>query len=88
VTTRPAIFQRVFLPRFAFKAVVIGGGYATGRELAEFFLPSGPWGGLAGMLLAMSIWSLAWAMTFRFARSVAAQDSGLLGCSRAKALRM
>ena len=35
-------FQRFLLPAFAFKAVVIGGGYATGRELAEFFLPSGP----------------------------------------------
>jgi len=40
-------FQRFLLPGFAFKAVVIGGGYATGRELAEFFLPSGPWGGVA-----------------------------------------
>ena len=34
-------FQRFLLPGLAFKAVVIGGGYATGRELAEFFLPSG-----------------------------------------------
>jgi uncharacterized membrane protein YkvI len=40
-----SIFKRWCLPGFAFKAVVIGGGYATGRELAEFFLPSGPWGG-------------------------------------------
>ena len=47
-------FQRFLLPGFAFKAVVIGGGYATGRELAEFFLPSGPWGGIAAMVLAMS----------------------------------
>ena len=39
-------FQRYLLPGLAFKAVVIGGGYATGRELAEFFLPSGPRGGL------------------------------------------
>jgi uncharacterized membrane protein YkvI len=30
-------FQRFLPPGFAFKAVVIGGGYATGRELAEFF---------------------------------------------------
>ena len=42
-------FQRFLLPGFAFKAVVIGGGYATGRELAEFFMPSGPWGGVAAM---------------------------------------
>ena len=39
-------------PGLGFKAVVIGGGYATGRELAEFFLPSGPWGGLAAIALA------------------------------------
>ena len=42
-------FQRFLLPGLAFKAVVIGGGYATGRELAEFFLGSGPAGGLLGM---------------------------------------
>ena len=45
-TRPPSFFQRFLLPGLAFKAVVIGGGYATGRELAEFFLPSGPWGGL------------------------------------------
>ena len=60
-------FQRFLLPGFAFKAVVSGGGYATGRELAEFFLPSGPWGGLAGMVLAMIIWSTVCAVTFAFA---------------------
>jgi uncharacterized membrane protein YkvI len=57
-------FQRYLLPGFAFKAVVIGGGYATGRELAEFFLPSGPQGGLLAILLAMAIWSLVCAVTF------------------------
>ncbi|MDB5705299.1 MAG: hypothetical protein JWN66_2415 [Sphingomonas bacterium] len=67
-------FQRFLLPGFAFKAVVIGGGYATGRELAEFFLPSGPWGGLAAMLLAMVIWSLVCAVTFTFARATRAYD--------------
>jgi uncharacterized membrane protein YkvI len=29
--------------------MVIGGGYATARESAEFFLPSGPWGGPLGV---------------------------------------
>src|SRR3984885_13107746 len=57
-------FQRYLLPGLAFKAVVIGGGYATGRELAEFFLPSGPQGGLLAILLAMAIWSLVCAVTF------------------------
>ena len=68
-TSSSSWFQRFLLPGFAFKAVVIGGGYATGRELAEFFLPSGPWGGLAGMLLAMVIWSSACVITFVLARS-------------------
>jgi uncharacterized membrane protein YkvI len=70
----PTWFQRFLLPGFAFKAVVIGGGYATGRELAEFFLPSGPWGGLAGMLLATVLWSVIAAATFAFARTVGAFD--------------
>ena len=69
-------FQRWFLPGFAFKAVVIGGGYATGRELAEFFLPSGPLGGVLGMLLAMVVWSAIAAITFVYARQVAAYDYG------------
>ena len=67
-------FQRLLLPGFAFKAVVIGGGYATGRELAEFFLPSGPWGGLASMLLATLIWSAVTVLTFLYARAVGALD--------------
>lgn len=70
----PSRFQRFLLPGFAFKAVVIGGGYATGRELAEFFMPSGPRGGVFGMLLAMAIWSLVCATTFVFACATGAQD--------------
>jgi len=67
-------FQRFLLPGLAFKAVVIGGGYATGRELAEFFLPSGAWGGLAAMGLSTVIFSLACIVTFLFARQVGARD--------------
>ncbi|MEO5611452.1 MAG: hypothetical protein ABIT68_01620 [Sphingomicrobium sp.] len=70
----PTHFQRFWLPGLAFKAVVIGGGYATGRELAEFFLPSGPWGGLAAILVATIIFSLVCAVTFLFARHVQAWD--------------
>jgi uncharacterized membrane protein YkvI len=62
------------LSGFAFKAVVIGGGYATGRELAEFFMPSGPQGGLLAILLAMLIWSAVCAVTFRLARATASWD--------------
>lgn len=61
-------FARFLLPGLAFKAVVIGGGYATGRELAEFFLPSGPWGGVLGMAVAAAIWSAVCTLTFLLAR--------------------
>lgn len=67
-------FQRLLLPGFAFKAVVIGGGYATGRELAEFFGPSGARGGLAGMAVAMLVWSLIAAITFLYARATGTRD--------------
>lgn len=77
-------FRRFVLPGFAFKAVVIGGGYATGRELVTFFMPSGPRGGLGGMLLAMGIWSAVCAITFLLALQTGSRDyrsffKGLLG---------
>lgn len=77
-------FQRFLLPGLALKAVIIGGGYATGRELAEYFVPSGPWGGLSAMLLATLIWSVVAAVTFALARKMGAYDyraffQGLLG---------
>lgn len=80
----PNRFQRFLLPGFALKAVIIGGGYATGRELAEYFVPSGPWGGLVAMLLATGIWSVVAALTFALARQLGAYDyraffKGLLG---------
>jgi len=82
--SRSSWFQRFLLPGFALKAVIIGGGYATGRELAEYFVPSGPWGGLVAMLLATAIWSIVAALTFALARQLGAYDyraffRGLLG---------
>ena len=74
MTATASRFQRYLLPGLAFKSAVIGGGYATGRELAEFFLPSGPWGGLAAMLLAMLIWSVLCILTFLLARAIGAND--------------
>ncbi len=76
--------NRFLLPGLAFKAVVIGGGYATGRELVEFFMPSGPMGGLYGMLLAMVVWSVVCTLTFLLAFRLGALDyqsffRGLLG---------
>jgi uncharacterized membrane protein YkvI len=74
VATKSDWFGRFVLPGLAFKAVVIGGGYATGRELATYFLPSGPRGGLYGMALAMVVWSLVCVLTFLFAFDTGARD--------------
>jgi uncharacterized membrane protein YkvI len=67
-------FQRLLLPGLGFKAVVIGGGYATGRELAEFFLAAGPRGGLLAILLATVLFSLLCAVTFLVARRLGTYD--------------
>ena len=71
---RPSWFQRFLLPGFAFKAVVIGGGYATGRELAEFFVSVGPQGGLLAMALSTVLFSLICVVTFLFARMHGSTD--------------
>ena len=70
----PTRFQRFLLPGLAFKALVIGGGYATGREVAEFFLPNGPWGGAYAILLATALFSAGCILTFLFARAARAFD--------------
>jgi uncharacterized membrane protein YkvI len=54
--------------------VVIGGGYATGRELATFFLPSGPRGALLGLALATLIWSVVVSLTFVYAFDTQSRD--------------
>lgn len=67
-------FERYLLPGFVFEAAVIGGGYATGRELVEFFLPVGPSGGLLGMVVSMLVWSAVLAVSFELARQARAYD--------------
>ena len=62
------IFQRIFLPGFLFQSVIMGGGYATGRELVEFFLHLGPVGGLMSMAVATVAFSLITAISFELAR--------------------
>ena len=55
----PSWFKRFLLPGLGVKAVIIGGGYATGRELVEFFLSNGPWGGLYAIVFATVLFSTA-----------------------------
>jgi uncharacterized membrane protein YkvI len=68
------LFRRYLLPGFVFEAAVIAGGYATGRELVEFFLPAGPRGGLLGMAVSMLVWSAVLAVSFELARRARAYD--------------
>ncbi|MEZ5426060.1 MAG: hypothetical protein R2747_07340 [Pyrinomonadaceae bacterium] len=68
------VFQRFFLPGLIFQSVLVGGGYATGRELVEFFLSSGPWGGLLGMIVTTALWSVVLAISFEFARTTKSYD--------------
>ena len=67
-------FRRYLLPGFVFESAVIAGGYATGRELVEFFLPAGPWGGVLGMLVSMLVWSAVLMISFELARLGRAYD--------------
>ncbi|MGN7727237.1 YkvI family membrane protein [Luteimonas sp. 22616] len=74
MTAKSNWFQRYLLPGFVFQAAVIAGGYATGRELVEFFLPAGPWGGLLGMVVSMLVWSAVLMASFELARVARAYD--------------
>lgn len=68
-------FQKYLLPGFVFQSVVIAGGYGTGRELAEFFLPYGPLGGLLAMVLVSTvIWSAVCAASFAFSHAFRSYD--------------
>jgi uncharacterized membrane protein YkvI len=67
-------FRRYLLPGFVFESAVIAGGYATGRELVEFFLPAGAWGGLLGMIVAMLFWSAVLMVSFEIVRLYQAYD--------------
>ena len=63
-----SFYRKYLLPGFVFQGIVIGGGYATGRELAEFFMPHGFLGGLLSMLVAALVWSLVMAVSFEICR--------------------
>jgi uncharacterized membrane protein YkvI len=62
------------LPGLVFQSVIIGGGYATGRELVEFFLARGPLPGLLGLLVAGLVFAAVMATAYEFARQTGAHD--------------
>ena len=68
------VFQRIILPGLVFQSTMIGGGYATGRELIEFFLQLGPKAGLVAMLISTLVISLVSMVAFEFSRTFSIYD--------------
>lgn len=62
------VVQRYLVPGLVFQSVIVGGGYGTGREIAEFFVGHGGLGGLFGMGVAALGWGIVFAVAFEFAR--------------------
>ena len=67
-------FERYILAGLIFQSVMIAGGYATGRELVQFFLSHGPRGGLIGLFLATLVISVVMPVGFEFARTFRSYD--------------
>lgn len=65
---------KYIVPGLVIQAVLVGGGYATGRELVEFFLAKGPATGLVGIALTALIFSAGSMIAFELARRYHAFD--------------
>lgn len=72
--SRIDVLRACLVPGLVFQSVIVGGGYGTGREIAEFFLSHGPLGGLFGMLLAALLWGIVLAIAFELARITRSYD--------------
>ncbi|MBN8842204.1 MAG: hypothetical protein J0H88_03060 [Sphingomonadales bacterium] len=67
-------FKRLIVPGLVIQAVMVGGGYATGRELVEFFLSMGAANGLLGIAVTALLFSLSCMTAFELARTFRAYD--------------
>jgi uncharacterized membrane protein YkvI len=65
---------KYIVPGLVIQAVLVGGGYATGRELVEFFVSKGPATGLAGLALTAVFFSAGSMVAFELARIYRAFD--------------
>ena len=59
---------RYVVPGFLFQSVVIGGGYGTGNEIAQYFGIHGMGAGIVGMIVTTLVWAVVAAATFEFCR--------------------
>lgn len=62
------------LPGAVFEAVIVGGGYGTGREVMEFISRFGPWGGLGAVAMVGLLWGVVLSITFEIARQFKTRD--------------
>lgn len=67
-------FQRYLVPGLVYMAVMVGGGYSTGREITEFFLSKGPATGLVGMAMTGLLMAFVAVIAFELARRYKAFD--------------
>ena len=65
---------RYVVPGLVIQAVLVGGGYATGRELVEFFVSKGPATALAGLAFTTLFFSAGTMIAFELARRYRAFD--------------
>jgi uncharacterized membrane protein YkvI len=65
---------RYVVPGLVIQAVLVGGGYATGRELVEFFISKGPATALAGLAFTALFFSAGTMVAFELARRYRAFD--------------
>jgi uncharacterized membrane protein YkvI len=56
------------VPGFLFQSIIIGGGYGTGNEIAQYFGIHGISYGIIGMIITTLVWSIIAAITFEFCR--------------------
>ena len=65
---------RYLVPGFLFQSVVIGGGYGTGNEIAQYFGIHGMGHGIIGMIITTLVWAVVAAATFEFCRTFKVYD--------------
>ncbi len=69
-----ATFDRYIVPGLVIQAVIVGAGYATGRELVEFFISKGPANALIGMGITALFFTAIAMVSFELARRHRAFD--------------
>jgi len=67
-------FKAWIVPGAVFQAVIVGGGYGTGREVVEYFSNTGPWGGLANAALNGLLFGVVLAVALDYARRYEVRD--------------